>query len=143
MSHPTTRYSLNEMVLDSLATLQEREPSREAFSAREITDFIAAHFGASYPIQTIIVVLNRMVTKQAIARKAQSFESSRNRFGFYLNSGTAAYRQDKILARFQSFADEFFNGNLNQALDETRKLVLNAGTSGTLGSLILLASAVS
>ncbi len=121
------RHSLNEMVMGSLAALQEQGPDLDtAATARDITDYILENYQVEYPIQTIIVVLNRLVKKGVVTRVANSGNDVRHRYCFYLNQSPQELREERIYRRFKDFAEEFFQGDLQLALYEVQKLVANS-----------------
>ncbi len=125
------KHSLNEMILSSLAAIQEWEGRPDSsVTARSITDYILKTYEIEYPIQTIIVVLNRLVKKGLVTRVANTGDDVRHRYSFYLNQSPREMREERVYRRFKAFSDEFFDGDLELALHETQKLLINLKNKG-------------
>ena len=125
------RHSLNAMIMAGLAALQEKNQAAEpAATARDVTDYIRDAYGVAYPIQTIIVVLNRLVKKGLVSRITNQSDDIRHRYCFYLNQSPQELREERIFRRFKAFTDEFFQGNLELALFEIQKVVAKAYQKG-------------
>jgi hypothetical protein len=116
------RPSLNRMVLDALTHLQN-DGAREFVTAREIKDYIAHHHEILYPIQTIIVVLNRFTGRGLVNRVTYGGEEVRQRYGYYLNQSSEEMIEEKIWSRFKAFADEFYQGDALQAVSAASRLI--------------------
>ena len=112
--------SLNKMVLEVLSTLQQDFPQ---VSARQVRDAVSGQFGIEYPIQTIIVVLNRFVQKEVVHRHTTAGPETRQRYEYYLAATTEAERQALILKRFEVFAQELFDGDVVKAFEVTESLL--------------------
>jgi hypothetical protein len=109
------RPSLNRMILDALASLQETV-DKDYVTAREVKDHIAEAHQLQYPIQTIIVVLNRFTQRGLVHRVTYAGEEVRQRYGYYLSQASHEAHELRVLNRFQALADEFFDGACHQAL---------------------------
>ncbi len=124
------KHSLNEMILASLAAVQEQEKQVDSSAtARDITDYIQQTYDIQYPIQTIIVVLNRLVKKGIVTRVSNTGEDVRHRYSFYLNQSPTELREERINRRFKAFADEFYGGDLELAVHEAQKMLLQSKKS--------------
>ncbi|MDX2083883.1 MAG: BlaI/MecI/CopY family transcriptional regulator [Candidatus Melainabacteria bacterium] len=118
------RHSLNRMVIDTLSRLQQ-ELNQDNLTAREVRDAIEQRYHIQYPIQTIIVVLNRFVTKGTVKRISYAGREVRQRYAYYLSQPSQEVIDEKMKDRFQSFADEFFEGDVKAALRGVQYLLQN------------------
>lgn len=123
VSGACVRRPLNEMVVASLAALQQDGHPHGA-TARDITNQLHRSYGLVYPIQTILVVLNRLARKGDVSRLAHPNPNLRHRYSFHLNMTPDKLREERIMRQFRALSDEFFDGNLQQALFELQKLLV-------------------
>jgi hypothetical protein len=125
------RQSLNRMVLDAMQTLHSADTSLDFLTARSIKDAVEQHYNITYPIQTIIVVLNRFAARGVVNRVTFAGEEVRQRYGYYLCKPEEGVAESKIWGRFKAYADEFFQGNLEKAIDDTHQLMEKRSASIT------------
>lgn len=121
--------SLNVMIMTAMETLRD-EQSHEYVTARQVRDQIALADTIHYPIQTIIVVLNRFAAKGVINRRMVGSKQVRQRYLYYLVSNSDSIRQERMVEQFQAFADEFCQGNVQHALVEAES-AMNAAAEQT------------
>jgi Fe2+ or Zn2+ uptake regulation protein len=123
------RQSLNRMVLDAMQILHQSDQTLDFLTARSIKDAVEQQFNVTYPIQTIIVVLNRFAARGVVNRVTFAGEEVRQRYGYYLCQPEVDVTESKIWGRFKAYADEFFQGNMEKAIDSTHQLVEKRATS--------------
>lgn len=122
MKRVNRRPSLNKMVMESLSELRQ-ETKREAFTARAIKDSIIKRYDIDYPIQTIIVVLNRFMTKGQVGRITYAGREVRQRYAYYLKTPASKLEERRMWERLQAFADEFYGGDVRQAVEGAQALL--------------------
>lgn len=100
--------------IEQLALLHGENP----VSSRQVRDAIQEFYGANYPIQTIIVVLNRFTEKGTLTRCTLEGQQVRQRYGYYMAEPLASRRAVLLEERVRAIADEFCRGCLVQTLQE-------------------------
>lgn len=122
-----TRRPLGQMILDSLTTLQ-KEGTPYGVTAREITNHLQAAYHVTYPIQTVLVVLNRLASRGDVTRVQHPRPNARHRYAFYLCETPKLPQEDRLMGQFQAMADEFCEGNLQLLLFSLQKILLQRFT---------------
>lgn len=106
---------LERLVLIAVRNLQ-RENDKYV-TAKEVVDYLNQKYEKKYFPQTITTVLKRLVTKKLIDKVTYGA----NRCAYFDQKLRSGQEGDLIWEKFKEFADEFYFGNIELALNNLNK----------------------
>jgi predicted transcriptional regulator len=109
---------LERLVLIAVRNLQRQND--KYVTAKEVVDYLNDEYGKKYYPQTITTVLKRLVAKEQIDKVSYGA----NRCAYFDSKVRSGQEGDLVWEKFQEFADEFYFGDIEQALNSVNKEVL-------------------
>lgn len=108
---------LERLVLIAVRNLQ-RENDKYV-TAKQVVDYLNANYEKRYYPQTITTVLKRLVSKSVIDKATYGA----NRCAYFDQKLRSGYEGDLVWEKFKELADEFYFGDIEEALNNLTKEV--------------------
>lgn len=109
---------LERLVLIAVRNLQRQND--KFVTAKEVVDYLREEYKKKYFPQTITTVLKRLVTKEQIDK----VNYGANRCAYFDPKLRAGEEGDLIWEKFQEFADEFYFGDIEKALNSVNEEIV-------------------
>lgn len=110
---------LERLVLIAVRNLQRNND--KYVTAKEVVDYLKDTYEKKYFPQTITTVLKRLVSKQLIDKVTYGA----NRCAYFDQKLRAGQEGELVWEKFKEFADEFYFGDFELALNKMNKEVTN------------------
>lgn len=108
---------LERLVLIAVRNLQRQNDKH--VTAKEVVDYLKKEYDKKYFPQTITTVLKRLVSKKQLDK----VHYGANRCSYFDNKVRSGQEGDLIWEKFCEFADEFYFGDIEKALNSLNKEV--------------------
>lgn len=102
---------LERLVLIAVRNLQRK--NENYVTAKEVVDYLLEEYGKEYYPQTITTVLKRLVSKKLIDKVTYGT----NRCAYFDQKLRSGQEGELVWEKFKEFADEFYFGNVELALN--------------------------
>jgi predicted transcriptional regulator len=109
---------LERLVLIAVRNIQRRDD--KYVTAKDVVDYLKEEYDKKYFPQTVTTVLKRLESKEQLDKVSYGA----NRCAYFDPKVRAGQEGDLIWEKFQEFADEFYFGDIEQALNSVNKEVV-------------------
>lgn len=103
---------LERLVLIAVRNIQRNDD--KFVTAKDVVDYLSDQYNKKYFPQTITTVLKRLVGKNILDK----YSYGANRCAYFDSKMRSGFEGDLIWEKFQEFADEFYFGDIELALNK-------------------------